>query len=207
MLSTAGKLGFSVVGLTFESINAKPLTVGPLKKVKVFWRMDLTHDKAQPKTIDKLRKLFPIIAVSCGSKDQFRAALKTRTDLIFQKKFFALSLSDVRVLASSGKFFEFNLKPLIYAKGFEMVNAIKTLRRNFELLKKMEIPIVVSSWASNQYELTPPLELPQFLALADVNVQEFYRCVSEEPAKLLELSISKRAGLPNGVRILEREAI
>lgn len=207
MLSMAGKLGFSVVGLTFEGVDAKPLTVEPPENLKVVWRMDLTHDKAQPKTIDKLRKLFPIIAVSCSSRHQFRAALKTRTDLIFQKKFFTLSLSDVRVLASSGKFFEFNLKPLIYAKGFEMVNAIRTIRRNVELLRKIEIPIVVSSWASNQYELSPPLELPHFLALADVNVQEFYRCVSEEPAKLVELSISRGVRLPNGVRILEWEAI
>ncbi|MBS7613816.1 hypothetical protein KEJ48_06205, partial [Candidatus Bathyarchaeota archaeon] len=188
ILSAARKLGFSVVGLTFEDVDVKPPLVDPPENLKVVWRIDLTHDKAQPKTIDKLRRLFPIIAVSCSSRDQFRVALKTRTDLIFQKKLFALSLSDVRVLASSGKFFEFNLKPLIYAREFEMVNAIKTLRRNVELLRKMEIPIVISSWASNHYELAPPLELPQFLALADVNVQEFYRCVSEEPARLLELS-------------------
>ncbi|MEM3547318.1 MAG: RNase P subunit p30 family protein [Candidatus Bathyarchaeia archaeon] len=205
MLSTAGRLGFSVVGLTFEDFNVKPLTVEPPENLKVVWRIDLTHDKAQPKTIDKLRKLFPIVAVSCSSRDQFRAALKTRTDLIFQKKLFTLTLSDVRVLASSGKFFEFNLKPLIYARGFEMVKAIRTIRRNIKLLKKMEIPIVISSWASNTYELTSPLELPQFLALADVNVQEFYRCVSEEPARLVELSNSRRIGLPNGVRILKRE--
>ncbi|MEM2428596.1 MAG: hypothetical protein QXD52_05065, partial [Candidatus Bathyarchaeia archaeon] len=82
---------------------------------------------------------------------------------------------------------------------------IRTIRRNIKLLKKMEIPIVISSWASNTYELTSPLELPQFLALADVNVQEFYRCVSEEPARLVELSNSRRIGLPNGVRILKRE--
>ncbi len=207
MLSAARKLGFSVVGLTFEDIDAKPPFVEPPENLKVVWRMDLTHDKAQPKTIDKLRRLFSIVAVSCSSRGQFRAALKTRTDLIFQKKLFQLNLSDVRVLASSGKFFEFNLKPLIYAKKFEMVNAIKTIRRNVELLRKMKIPVIISSWASNHYELTPPFELPQFLALADVNVQEFYRCVSEEPARLLELSTSRRAKLPNGVRIIGSEAV
>jgi ribonuclease P/MRP protein subunit RPP1 len=204
MLSMAGKLGFSVVGLTLEDVAMKPLEVKPPENLKVVWRMDLTHDKAQPKTIDKLRKLFSIIAVSCSSRGQFRAVLKTRADLIFQKKLFTFNLSDVRVLASSGKFFEFNFKPLIYARGLEMVNAIKVLRRNVELLRKMNIPVIVSSWASNPYEVTPPLELPQFLTLADVNVQEFYRCVSEEPARLLELSASRRMGLPNGVRILKR---
>jgi len=203
----ARKLGFSVVGLTLEDIDMKPLEVKPPENLKVVWRIDLTHDKTQPKTIDKLRKLFSIIAVSCSSRDEFRAVLKTRTDLIFQKKLFAFNLSDVRVLASSGKFFELNFKPLIYARGFEMVNTIKVLRRNVELLRKMKIPIIISSWASNTYEVTPPLELPQFLILADVNVQEFYRCVSEEPARLLELSTSKRMGLPNGVRIFRRECV
>jgi len=207
MLSMARKLGFSIVGLTLEDVGMKPLEVKPPENLKVVWRIDLTRDKTQPKTIDKLRKLFSIIAVSCSSRDEFRAVLKTRVDLIFQKKLFAFNISDVRVLASSGKFFELNFKPLIYARGFEMVNAIKVLRRNVELLRKMKIPIIISSWASNPYEVTPPLELPQFLTLADVNVQEFYRCVSEEPARLLELSTSKRIGLPNGVRILGRECV
>lgn len=203
MLSTARKLGFSVIGLTFEDLNTKPPPIKPPENLEIVWRIDITHDKAQRKIIDRLRKTFGIVAVSCNSRDEFRIALKTHADLIFQRKLFPLNISDARLLAYSGKFFELNLKHLIYAKGFEMVKIIKTISGNIQLLKKMKIPIIISSWASNWYELTPPLELPQFLTLADVDVQEFYRCISEEPARLIELSNSRRMGLPNGVKILK----
>lgn len=202
MLEVSKTIGFSAVALTLKNMDAKPLKVSPPEGLEVFWRMDLEPGRANRAVVARLRRSFDLVAVSCGSRAEFRRALKTRADLVFQYKPFTMNLSDVRLLSMSGMFFELNLKPLIYAREFRAVTFMRSLRRNMRLLEKLEIPVIVSSWASDIYELTPPLELPQHLILADVNPHECYGWVSENPARLLEVCHSKKLGLPEGVRIL-----
>ncbi|MCD6444688.1 hypothetical protein J7L70_06780 [Candidatus Bathyarchaeota archaeon] len=203
MLDTAKELGFSTVALTIQDVRASPPEAVSPDGLRVVWRIDLKPEEAQPSLLARLRRRFTVIAVSCSSRREFRRALRTRVDLVFQSRPFTMNLSDVRVLSLSGKFFELNLKPLMYVEGIEMARLLKHIRRNVRLLRKLDIPVTVSSWASEPHELTAPLELPQHLALVDVNPHECYGWVSENPAKLLELCESRRMGLPDGVRILE----
>lgn len=203
MLEVAKELGFSIVALTVQDPGVSPPELVSPEGVKVVWRIDLKPEDAQPSLIAKLRRRFTVIAVFCSSRGEFRRALRTRVDMVFQSRPFTLNLSDARVLSASGKFFELNFTPLMRVKGVDMALLLKSLRRSVRLLRKLGIPVVVSSWASEPYELTAPLELPQHLALVDVNPSECYRWVSENPARLLELCESRKLGLPEGVRILE----
>ncbi|KYH36610.1 MAG: Ribonuclease P protein component 3 [Candidatus Bathyarchaeota archaeon B24] len=203
MLEIAEELGFSTVALTVQDVRASPPEVISPNGLQVVWRIDLKPEEAQPSLLARLRRRYTVIAASCSSRREFRRALRTRVDLVFQDRPFAMNLSDARVLSLSGKFFELNLKPLMHIEGVEMARLLRHLRRSVRLLRKLDIPVVVSSWASEPHELTAPLELPQHLALVDVNPHECYGWVSEKPAKLLEVCESRRIGLPEGVRILE----
>ena len=221
MIAKCSDLGYRVVGIPL------PPNVGQEKfrqlqdicncakldfvtRVDLFPRTpaELLHD------LRRLRRKFEVVSVVCFSKPVARQAAKDRrVDLLsfsstdMRKRFFDYAEAELSSKALSS--LEIDLVPLLCLTGVERIRLLSRLRRELAIAKRFNVPVTVSSGATNECLLRSPYDHAALTVLFDMPPSSALLCLSENPFGIVMRNREKLS--PNyvapGVRVVRRKKL
>ncbi len=219
MVSIASELGYRMIAITLPP-NVTHDTVKQVQsicnnvKTDLITRMDLS-----PKTprellhnLRRFRRKFEVISVICTSKAVARQAAKDRrVDLLSfpatnpRKRFFDHAEAELASKAFSS--LEIDMAPLISSKSYSRIRLLSSLRKEVEIARKFDVPVTISSGATNIHSIRGPYDYAAIAALFDMAAPLALRALSETPLTIVERNREKLS--PNfvapGIRLVRRK--
>jgi len=217
MIGKSYELGYRLVGISLPP-DIRQDKVELLKKicndigVDLVTRVDLTPKKPQEllRELRRLRRKFEVISVMCDSKPVARQAAKDRrVDLLSfptdsRRRFFDQAEAELASQALAS--LEISMALLLSLRGESRTRLFSRLRREAEIAERFNVPIVVSSGATDEYLLRTPHDYAAFATLFDLAKPLGLRALSHNPLDIVKRNREKLS--PNyvalGVRIIKR---
>ncbi len=218
MVMKAAELGYRLIAVSLppvstENYAAQLRCICKEAAIDFASRVDL-----KPKTagelvqfLRKFRRKFEVIAVMCESKVVARQAAKDRrVDLLnfpaadFRRRFF--DKAEAELASKSLAAMEIDIKPLLTLDGPARVRLLSTLRRETFIAKHFNVPIVVSSGATDEWTLRKPLEMAAVTVLFDMDKASAIEAVSKNPLAIVKRNMEKLSAefVAPGIRIIRR---
>jgi ribonuclease P/MRP protein subunit RPP1 len=218
VINRSSELGYSFVGVSLPS-NIQRQKVGQIQNIcddagiELITRVDLLAKTPSKllKDLRHLRRKFDLVSVICASKSVSRKAAKDhRVDLLSflidpKKRFFDQAEGELASGASAS--LEIEVAPLLLLKGFTRIRLLSCLRKEVEIAKKLNINIVASSGATNEYLLRTPHDYAAFATLFGLNPPLNLEAFSENPCVIIQKNKEKLSSnyIAPGVKIVGRE--
>jgi len=214
MASMAAEMGYSLVGLTFDTSVSREATLTTTKFFKdqgleTVTRIDL-HPKNRNELLTSLRKArssFDIVSVECDAKQVTPLAFRDRrVDLVF----FSPSRRKLRVSeltpARAKRTVEFNIADLLN-NDFVCSNLRKLLSVIWNT-KRKHLPFVISSGATDCLLMRAPKDMAAVLSILGLDATHALDAVSSIPLSLAQKSLEKRGlrFVSNGVETVRSRA-
>jgi len=203
MVKRSSGLGYRSVGIPLPH-DIKEEKVRQLRTICENVRMDLvTRIDLAPKTSGELlrnlrrsRRRFEIISVTCNSKSVARQAAKDRrVDLLaFSlgfpcKRFFDKAEAELASKAECA--LEIDIASLLFLTGFPRIRFLSSLRKEVAVTEDYEVPIVISSGATDASLLRGPYDYAALATLFDLSMPLALRGLSEYPFSIVERNRKK----------------
>jgi RNase P/RNase MRP subunit p30 len=218
LVKKAAKLGYRVLGVplspqTTEEEKNHLQSVCKEIKVDLVSRIDL-----KPKTagellnnLRKFRRRLELIAVFCESKNVARQAAKDRrVDLLsfpsldFRKRFF--DMAEAELASNALASLEIDVNPILVLEGQARIRLLSSLRRETAIANAFNVPIVLSSGASDTWLQRRPTDLAALASLFDLDRASAIRAVSTNAALIMKRNRQKLDSrfVAPGIRIIRR---
>ena len=216
MVNISAELGYRVVGIPL-SPNVSQEKIRQIEeicnnaKVEFVTRIDL-----MPKTsnellnnLGRLRRKFEIVSVACTSKNVARQAAKDRrVDLLSPcvafpcKRFF--DYAEAELASKKLVSLEIDMTLILSSNGFPRIRLLSSLRREVAVARKFDIPITVSSGASEENFLRSPQDYVALSTLFDLPVSRVLQALSDSPLSIVERNRGKLSPhyVAPGVRVV-----
>lgn len=218
MLRIAADIGYSKVAVSFSPEVGKE----EIKRTRALCshvgldmvtRVDLQPESsgALLKALGNLRGRFEIIAVHCTTKDVSRQAARdrrvdllnyphadpTKRRLYFDHQEAALARKTLCAL-------EIDAYSILNSDPVQKAKALGAMQKETALAIKSDVPIVISSGATNRYGLRTPRDLASLLTLVEIDSDSTLQAVSEIPVRIVERNRAKLQSsfVSPGVRIM-----
>jgi len=203
MVKRSSDLGYRLVGVPLPH-NIKGERVHQLKTICERVEVDLvTRIDLVPKTsgellrnLQRFRRRFEIISVTCNSKSVARQAAKDRrVDLMaFSmgfpcKRFFDNAEAELASRAEGA--LEIDMASLLFLNSFPRIRLLSSLRREVSIAEKFEVPIVITSGATEVNLLRRPHDCAALATLFDLSMSVALRGLSENPSGIVERNRKK----------------
>ncbi len=196
MLLTAKCLGFTYVAVTavneIPDVNVEGHGIDGLKIVKRVI-IDVEDKSEALSMIRKFRYKVQLVSVKCNSLRLARfAARDRRVDILMLPRDFPLRFADkseVKLALQGNTAVEISLKELIYCKNLSKILAL--YQRICLFARKVGVPIIISSGATNVYEMRSPHDMLSVALLLDIPLHYAQHCVSTFPVEIIERNIKK----------------
>ncbi|MEM1582182.1 MAG: RNase P subunit p30 family protein [Candidatus Bathyarchaeia archaeon] len=218
LVEKSSELGYSIVGLTFP-VDISKDSIKNMQGIcrdsglDLVTRIDLTPKNAKEllNILSKVRWKFEVVAVQCTTKEvAVQAAKDRRVDLLFlnlidlKKHFF--SASEAKLAFEKSAALEVNMAPLILLDGYPRIRLMSILRRDVLIAKKIGIPIVLSSGASNPQMLRRPEDYAYLAYLIGLEMHIAKQAISDNPKSIVERNRRKLGGnyVQPGVYVIRR---
>jgi len=160
----------------------------------------------------RFRRRFEVVSVACTSKSVARQAAKDRrVDLLsfpandIHKRFFDRAEAELASKALSG--LEIEMAPLLSLSGYSRIRLLSRLRREVAIAKRFNVPVVISSGATNEYLMRGPHDCAALATLFDMPLPYALRALSENPLAIVERNREKLSPgyVAPGVRVVRRK--
>jgi ribonuclease P/MRP protein subunit RPP1 len=218
MIKKAAELGYSGIGVPLPP-NVSNETVSMLhnicasSKIDLVRRIDLASSSVN-KLLSQLRRFrrrFEVVSVTCRSKTVARQAAKDRrVDLVsfpligFQKSFFDHAEAELATSALAS--LEIDMVSLLLATGFERTRLMSNFRKEVNIAKKFQVPVVISSGAKNFTLMRKPQDLAALAFLFDMPPDFALNAISKNSVSIVARNRTKL--LPSfvapGLRVVRR---
>ncbi len=100
----------------------------------------------------------------------------------------------------------FDIGHIIHSKGGSRVQALGNCRRNLQLVRKYNVPFIITSSARSCYDLRAPRELGAVAKLFGMSAQEVTRGLSEFPLSIIARNRPSPGYLADGVQLVHIDA-
>ncbi len=217
IVSKAADLGFHLIGLqsspqNFEEEHSSLQELCTRQNIDLVSRVDV-KPKSQGDLIRLLRRLrrkFEVICVLCESKEVARQAAKDhRVDLInfpnidFHRNYF--DRAEAELASKSSTALELDLRPLLLSSGPSRVKLLSGLRREAAIALEFQVPIVISSAASDEWLLRKPREMAVLAELFGLSETQALNAVSINPQEMVTRNREKlcESYIAPGIRVLK----
>ncbi len=221
MVKNAHELGYSLIAIPFSS-HVRQKQINQLRSICQKSNIDLTtRVNFSPRTSNELlhslrrfRRKFEIIAVMCHNKDVARQAAKDRrVDLLqfsptnFRRRFFDKAEAELASQAFSS--LEIEMAPLLQLEGASRIRLLFHLQKEAALAERFKVPIMISSGATNEYQMRGPRDYATFVSLFDLKLSSALNAVSENPYALVERNRKKLSPeyVAPGIRVVGRISV
>ncbi len=219
MVNKSAELGFRMVGLALPERIAVD-EVNQLRNVcddacvELATRVDLVprsrHELLHG--LRRLRRKFEIVSIFCASKVVARQAAKDRrVDLLsfpgvkYPRVFF--DRAEAELASSAGASLEIDLQPLLLMHGFARIRLLSRLRREVALTRRLKVPLVLSSGATETRFLHKPQDFAFLGILFNLELPLALEALSETPLGIVVRNRQKLSPgyVAPGVRVVGRQ--
>ncbi len=221
MVKNAHELGYSLIAIPF-SPYVRQEQINQLRNICYKSNIELaTRLNFSPRTSNELlhslrrfRRKFEIISVMCNTKYVARQAAKDRrVDLLqfsstnLKKRFFDEAEAELASQVFSS--LEIEIAPLLQLESASRIRLLSRLQKEALLAEKFNVPIVISSGATNEYQMRGPREYAAFVSLFDLQLSSALKAVSENPYALVERNRQKLSSeyVAPGIRVVGRRGV
>lgn len=221
MVKNARELGYSLIAIPFSQ-HIRQEQINQLRNICHKSSIDLaTRVNFFPRTSNELlhnlrrfRRKFEIISVMCNTKNVARQAAKDRrVDLLqfsatnLTKRFFDKAEAELASRAFS--FLEIKMTPLLQLEGASRIRLLSRLQKEAAFAKKFKVPIIISSGATNEYQMRGPRDYSAFVSLFDLRLSSALKAVSENPYALVERNRKKLSPeyVAPGIHVVGRKGV
>ncbi|MDK2892914.1 MAG: ribonuclease protein subunit [Methanohalophilus sp.] len=159
--------------------------------------------------VGKYRTKKDVIIVHGGTESINRAAVENPSVDILNHPFTSKDSGINHVLAKAAAennvALAFNVDILIKLKGGKRVYALSNFRRNLQLARKYDVPMLLTSNAASLYDLRAPRDLIALAGLFGMTIEEGNLALSDIPAAIISRNRRLANSVRDGVRVIERE--
>ena len=217
MIKKSRKLGYHLIAipLPLSSVEEEVEWLRRMcKEAKIDFvsRVDLKPKTSREllKDLRGLRRKVEIIAVTCESKQVARQAAKDhRVDILsfpteLRKRFF--DRAEAELASKTTVSLEVDVKPLITLKGKPRIRLLSALRRETAIAKSFQVPVILSSGATEESLMRKPRELAALASLFDMDASSAIEATSSNPTSIVKRNRSKLSSnfVAPGIRIVRR---
>jgi ribonuclease P/MRP protein subunit RPP1 len=142
--------------------------------------------------IDRFRDRVSVLAVHGGDETINRAACEdSRVDVLAhpqEGKTPGINHVIAKLAADHGVAIEFSLYPIVHCRGGSRVRALSAYRANFALVRKFEVPYVITSGAMSSYDLRDVRSAVALCRLFGMGESDAIRGLSGYPSGIIRRS-------------------
>jgi len=219
MVSKSSELGYELISIPLPP-NIPRDKVDQLQRICSDAKIDfVSRVDFAPKTpgellhdLRRFRRKFEVVSVTCTSKHVARQAAKDRrVDLVsfpttdIYKRFFDHAEAELASRALSG--LEIEVAPLLSLSGSSRTRLLSRLRREVAIAKRFNVPVVISSGATNEYLMRSPHDYAALATLFDMPLPYALRALSEDPLAIVERNRKKLSPdyVAPGIQVVRRK--
>ena len=207
MLEKALRLGYRGVAVADQPLESLEAPKG----LDIISRVDL-----KPKTagalkasLRRVRTLYVVVAVECHSKAVARQAARDhRVDTVYFPPDSGLWFDDAeaRLASQSECAYEINLTELLTLIAGRDIRGLRRVAEGVWNAWRRDVPVILSTGASNRLEMREPRGLASLLTLLDIDLEEASEMISINPNTIIERNRGKLSGeyAAPGVRIVKQ---
>jgi len=203
MVNSSAELGYRIIGIPL-SPNTPQGKIRQIEEICNRARVEfVTRVDLMPKTsnellnnLGRLRRKFEIVSVACASKNVARQAAKDRrVDLLSPclafpcKRFF--DYAEAELASKKLVAFEIDMALILSSTGFPRIRLLSSLRKEVAVARKFDIPITISSGASDENFLRSPQDYVALATLFDLPVSCALQALSDYPLSIVERNKEK----------------
>ncbi|NIA02944.1 MAG: ribonuclease P protein component 3 [Nitrospirae bacterium] len=211
MVLEAKKLGY--YGICFSSINSGNVIISPdistslTTNFHVYAGIEIQVDNVSKmkKNVARLREKADIIIISGGSEEINRAALEEgKIDILTHSTSRGSPLNHILAKAASdnGVALDFNPNAIIMQKGGTRIKILSALRKNVQLARKYDVPMIMTSNAKSHYDLRRPREMMALGMIMGMTQNEALQALSSIPQAVIKRNLDGNR-IMDGVEVLE----
>jgi len=217
MLAKSSELGYVRVAVPLPP-NVKEEVVHSLRQISQRRGLDfVTRLDLAPKSpgellsdLRRFRRRFEVVSVLCGSKPVAgQAAKDRRVDLLCfssvspRRRFFGFA--EAELASGSSTALEVDVAQILSANGSERVGLLASLRKEVAIANSHDVPLVISSGASNPLLLRKPHDCASLGLLFGVGSSLALKALSDTPAQIVDRNRVKQSQgyVSPGVRIVK----
>lgn len=209
MAATAKHFGYAGVAFTNSFDSCKPVRSTVVDGLEIFSGVELKTENASKLHgfVGKFRQMVDIIVVRGGSESINRAAVEnSNVDILSNfgsmkdnglNHVLAKSASDNDVAIS------FDLSHVIGLRGGRRVKALSNFRKDLKLVRKYDVPFVLTSNAVSLYDMRAPRELIALASLFGMTREEALHGISVVPEMILARNRPSGGHVFEGVEIVD----
>jgi len=203
LIFNASELGYSLVGIPLPP-NVSSDVVENLHKLcneaglNFVTRIDLAPRTPRELLEDlrRLRRKFEIVSVLCGSKPVARQAAKDRrVDLLSfsatKPRYRFFDRAEAELASKSLASFEIDLAPFLSLESFSRTRLITSLRKELNIARSFQVPIVISSGATKEFLLRKPHDYAALMFLFDLDSPLALNALSKAPLAIVNRNRQK----------------
>lgn len=211
MAAIAKRFGYAGIAITNPSNSCKPEKSRVIEDVEIFSGVELMPENPSKLhgLAGKYRQMTDVIVVRGGSESINRAAVEnSNIDILSNfgsmkdnglNHVLARSASDNNVAVS------FDLSEIISQRGGRRVRALSNFRKDLRLVRKYDVPFILTSNSHSCYDLRAPRELISLALLFGMTQQEAVRGLSQTPEDIIERNRPSSSRVYEGVEIVDNK--
>ncbi|MEM1578422.1 MAG: RNase P subunit p30 family protein [Archaeoglobaceae archaeon] len=122
---------------------------------------------------DKLKKIEnAIIAVDCPSELYKEAVMRKKVDIILDNEKRELDYTTLKLAKEKDVAIEFGLSKFLSSKGFRRSMLFAKLREEAKVIKKLDVPFLLTSSAKNLYQLRTKRQIEIFFSYFGFDIKK-----------------------------------
>ncbi|WMW24564.1 ribonuclease P protein component 3 [Methanolobus sediminis] len=209
MAAFSSRLEFSGIAITNPSGSSQPVKAKIVNDLEVFSGVEIRVDNPSRLhgMVGKYRKNTDVIVVHGGSENINRAAVEnSNVDVLCGfgsmkdnglNHVLAKSASDNNVAIS------FDLGEVISQRGGRRVRTLSNFRKDLAIVRKYDVPFILTSNARSCYDLRAPRELIALAQLFGMTKEEAVRGLSDTPESIISRNRPSSNYVFEGVEIVD----
>lgn len=209
MVPLAKRFGYAGVAVTDPSNSCKPLRSAVTDGFEIISGVELSPENASKLhgLVGKYRQMVDVVVVRGGSESINRAAVEnSNVDVL--SNFGSMKENGLNhVLAKSASdndvAISFDLYDIIYLRGGRRVKALSNFRKDLSLVRKYDVPFILTSNARSLYDLRAPRELMALASLFGMTREEALHGLSVVPQRILARNCPPANYVMDGVEIVD----
>lgn len=211
MVLEAKKLGYS--GICLSSINPGNVIFSPdistslINNFDVYTGIEIKEDNVakMKKNVVRLREKCDIIIVGGGFEEINRAALEDgKVDILSHSTSRGSPLNHIlaKAAADNGVALDFDPDTIIMQRGGNRIKILTSLRKNVQLARKYDVPMIITSNAKSHYDLRGPREMMALGMIMGMSQNEALQALSSVPQAIIKRNLDPNR-IMDGVEVLE----
>jgi len=209
MAALAKHFGYAGIAITNHSNTEYKPSGFESNDFEVFKGIEIVSTNASKLhgLIGKYRNSMDVLVVHGGNEDINRAAVENRNVDILAHPQTPKDSGLNHVLAKSASendvAIEFNLDAIFKGRGGRRVHALSHFRKNVEIARKFDVPMIITSNAASRFDLRAPREMLALAGLFGMDKDEAVSALSTVPAGIIARNKPSSGFIRQGVEVID----